>query len=139
MINAFNDQDAKNSVLTLDIVNGGDLIIRDLAYMHLESLQGIVKKLGHFLCRLNTMVKVYQKINGKMIELDFYAIVKKMRKLNIQKTEKTVFIGKDQEFKVRLFMHLLPEAVYNERIRKKTRWLKVKVIKSAKSIKLVLH
>jgi hypothetical protein len=117
-LNAFNDQDAKNSVLTLDVVNDGDLIVRDLAYMHLESLQGIIDRIGHFLCRLNTQAKVYQERDGKMIALDFPAIVKAMRQHNIRKTEETVFIGKNQELQVRLFIYLLPESVYNERMRK---------------------
>ena len=117
-LNAFNDQDAKNSVLTLDVVNDGDLIVRDLAYMHLESLQGIVKRIGHFLCRLNTQAKVYQEQDGKMIALDFTAIVQTMRQHNIRQIEETVFIGKNRELQVRLFIYLLPEAVYNERMRK---------------------
>jgi len=117
-LNAFNDQDAKNSVLTLDVVNDGDLIVRDLAYMHLESLQGIVERIGHFLCRLNTQAKVYQDQNCEIIPLDFSAIVKAMRQHNIQQTEETVFIGKNQDLQVRLFIYLLPEAVYNERMRK---------------------
>ena len=117
-LNAFNDQDAKNSVLTLDVVNDGDLIVRDLAYMHLESLQGIVKRVGHFLCRLNTQAKVYQEQDGEMVTLDFSGIVKAMRQHNIRQIEETVFIGKDQELRVRLFIYLLPEAVYNERMRK---------------------
>jgi len=120
-LNAFNEQDAKNSVLTLDVVDGGDLIVRDLAYMHLEALQGIIERLGHFLCRLNTQAKVYQEQNGKMIELNFSRIVHAMRQYNIQQTEETVFIGKNQELQVRLFIYLLPENVYNERIRKANR------------------
>ena len=103
-LNAFNEQDAKNSVLTLDVVNDGDLIIRDLAYMHLEALQGIVERMGHFLCRLNTQAKVYQRQNGKMIELNFSRIVHAMRQYNIQQTEETVFIGKNKELQVRLFI-----------------------------------
>ena len=125
-LNAFNDQDAKNSVLTLNVVNDGDLIVRDLAYMHLESLQGIVKRIGHFLCRLNTQAKVYQEQDGKIIALDFPAIVKAMRQHNIRQTEETVFIGKNQELQVRLFIYLLPEAVFNERMRKANREAKSK-------------
>ena len=117
-LNAFNQQDARNSVLTLDVVDGGDLIIRDLAYMHLEALRGIVERAGHFLCRLNTQARVYQEKDGKMITLNFSSIVKAMRRYNIRQNEEIVFIGKKQELKVRLFIYLLPESVYNERIRK---------------------
>ena len=117
-LNAFNDQDAKNSILTLDVVNTGDLIIRDLAYMHLEALRGIVERAAQFLCRLNANAKVYQEQNGKMIELDFSAIVRAMRRHNIEQTEETVFIGKNCDFQVRLFIYLLPESIHNERMRK---------------------
>ena len=39
--------------------------------MHHEALQGIVEKIAHFLCRLNTQRKVYQERDGHMVELDF--------------------------------------------------------------------
>lgn len=41
-LNAFNDQDAKDSVVTMKLTKQRDLIIRDLAYMSLEALQLIV-------------------------------------------------------------------------------------------------
>ena len=78
-LNAFNEQDAKDSTATLHFVEEGDLIVRDLAYMHLNALKGIVKKIAHFLCRLNTQRKVYQEQDGQLEELDFAAIVKFMR------------------------------------------------------------
>jgi hypothetical protein len=117
-LNAFNEQDAKNSTATLHLVEEGDLIVRDLAYMHLEALEGIVKKIAHFLCRLNTQRKVYQEQDGKMIELDFSAIVKFMRKNCIKQCEKLVWLGKQKDLQVRLFLFLMPEHVYNERVRK---------------------
>ena len=51
-------------------------------------------------------------------ESDFSAILHAVRQHDIQQTEETVFIGKNQELQVRLFIYLLPEAVYNERMRK---------------------
>lgn len=133
--NAFNEQDAKDSVLTLDVIHNGDLIVRDLAYMHLEALQGIVEKIADFLCRLNTQAKVYQEQDGTMIELDFPAIVKAMRKYNILQTEEMVFIGKNQELEVRLFIYLLPEAAYLERMRKANNTAKSKGRQLSKKFK----
>jgi hypothetical protein len=117
-LNAFNDQDAKNSTATLHLVEEGDLIVRDLAYMHLDALQGIVKKLGHFLCRLNTQRKVYQEQNGELVELDFAAIVESMREHNIRQVEELVWLGREKNLQVRLFLFLLPQSVYNTRMRK---------------------
>jgi len=117
-LNAFNEQDAKDSTATLHLVEKGDLIVRDLAYMHLSALQGIVKEIAHFLCRLNTQRKVYQEQDGHMVELDFTAIVKFMRENNIKQYEEQVWLGKKKDLQVRLFLFLMPQSVYNERIRK---------------------
>ncbi len=55
--------------------------------MHHEALQGIVEKIAHFLCRLNTQRKVYKEQDGQLVELDFAAIVKFMRKKDIKQYE----------------------------------------------------
>ena len=117
-LNAFNEQDAKNSTATLHFVEEGDLIVRDLAYMHLEALQGIVEAIAHFLCRLNTQRKVYKEQDGHMVELDFAAIVKFMHEKNIKQYEEQVWLGKKKDLEVRLFLFLMPQSVYNERLRK---------------------
>jgi len=117
-LNAFNEQDAKDSTATLHLVEEGDLIVRDLAYMHLTALQGIVKKIAHFLCRLNTQRKVYREQDGQLVELDFAAIVKFMRENDIKQYEELVWLGKKKDLQVRLFLFLIPQSVYNERLRK---------------------
>jgi len=117
-INAFNDQDSRNSTATIDVIEQGDLVVRDLAYMHLEMLHKIINKSAVFLCRLNTQTKVYQLQDDEFIELDFSLIVEAMRKNNIGKTEEVVWLGKNQELKVRLFIFLMPRDEYNKRIRK---------------------
>lgn len=123
-LNAFNDQDSVNSMLTLEVVNDGDLIVRDLAYMHLNALKGILDRLGHFLCRVQTQRKVYQQQDDKVIELDFAEIARNMREFDLQHIEESVFLGEDLELQVRLFIYLLPEDVYRERMRKLNRTAK---------------
>jgi hypothetical protein len=116
-LNAFNDQDARNSIATLELVESGDLIVRDLAYMHLDALHGIIDKCAHFLCRLNS-AKVYQIQNGEFFEVDFAATIKFMRENQINQIEKIVALGENKELQVRLFLFLMPTAVHNQRIRK---------------------
>ncbi len=53
-----------------------------------------------------------------MVELDFAAIVKFMRENDIQKYEEQVWLGKKKDLQVRLFLFLMPQSVYNERLRK---------------------
>lgn len=135
-LNAFNDQDAKNSIATLELVETGDLIVRDLAYMHLDALHGIISKLAHFLCRLNSTTKVYQKQDGEFVELDFAATVKFMRENQIKQFEKIVVLGEKKELQVRLFLFLMPTAVHNQRIRKAQTIAKKKGYQLSKTFKI---
>ncbi|MDD2465066.1 MAG: transposase [Desulfobulbus sp.] len=111
-LNAFNDQDATNSTLTLDVVREGDLVIRDLAYMHLSALRGILRNLGDFLCRLQANKQVYQLQGDKKVRLDFSRIVRAMTDAGIDKFEDRVFLDRNLTLQVRLFVYLLPESVY---------------------------
>lgn len=117
-LHAFNEQDATNSTMTLDVIGEGDLVIRDLAYMHLAALNGIVENLGHFLCRLQSNQDVYQVQGSKVTKFNFARIVKAMKEFGVDKFEEKVFLDKDQKVEVRLFLYLLPEGIYQERIRK---------------------
>lgn len=82
-IYAFNEQDATNSVATLDMTRGGDLVIRDLAYMHLLVLEEFIQRSVSFLCRLNTQTLVYQLVKGEMKPVNFSLIVKRMREFGV--------------------------------------------------------
>ena len=117
-LNAFNDQDATNSTLTIDVVREGDLVIRDLAYMHVSALRGILQNFGDFLCRLQANKQVYQRRGEKKVKLDFSRIVRSMTDAGIEKFEDRVFLDQDLTFQVRLLVYLLPERVYQERMRK---------------------
>lgn len=117
-IHAFTDQDATNSTATMETVQEGDLIIRDLAYMHLDALGGFIEKGASFLCRLNTKTKVYQEVNGELKEVKFHLIVKRMREYKINKIDEDVYIGINEMLPVRLFIYLIPQEEYARRIRK---------------------
>jgi hypothetical protein len=117
-LNAFNDQDATNSTLTIDVVKEGDLVIRDLAYMHLSALRGILQNLGDFLCRLQANKNVYQLRGKKKVKLNFSRIVRAMTDAGVEKFEDRVFLDQNLTLQVRLFVYLLPESVYQERMRK---------------------
>jgi hypothetical protein len=51
-VQAFNDQDATNSIETLELTQPGDLIICDLAYMNLGVIKRRIAKGASLLCRL---------------------------------------------------------------------------------------
>ena len=57
---------------------------------------------------------------GDFISIDFKSIYQKLKSSQIDRIEKTVFLGKEK-IKVRLFIYLLPEEEYAKRIRKATK------------------
>jgi len=117
-INAFNEQDATDSLATIEKAEAGDLIIRDLAYMSVAVLKKIINKLALYLCRPNTNVKMYELKNGKYIEIDFDSIVNYMKKHKISFMEKEVYYGSNEKLKTRLILHLLPAEELAKRLRK---------------------
>ena len=81
-------------------------------------MRGILQNLGDFLCRLQANKQVYQLRGKKKLELNFSRIVRAMTDAGIEKIEDRVFLDRDLTLEVRLFVYLLPESVYQERMRK---------------------
>jgi hypothetical protein len=120
-VNAFNHQDATDSLATIEKTQAGDLVIRDLAYMNLEVLKRLIKKLVLFICRVNPTTKIYELIKGNYEELNFNKIKRYMTKHQLSCLEKQVYLGLTHKLKVRLMIYLLPAEVVNERLRKARR------------------
>ncbi len=120
-VNAFNDQDASDSLATIEKTHAGDLVIRDLAYMNLEVLKRLIKKLVLFICRVNPTTKIYELINGNYEELNFDKIKRYMTKHQLSCLEKHGYLSLRYKLKVRLMIYVLPEEVVNERLRKARR------------------
>jgi hypothetical protein len=117
-INAFNLQDSKDSLATIEKTKKGDLIIRDLAYMSLDVLKKIIEKSAIYLCRPNSNVTMYELKNGQYEKLDFDKIAKHMKNNNIATIEKEIYYGSIDKIKTRLILHLLPSEELEKRLRK---------------------
>jgi hypothetical protein len=103
-----NDQGASGDID--DFVSKGDLVIRDLGYFALESLQRIMEKQAYFLSRLRYGVTLYD-LQGN--EINWKTLLKHKGIIDIQ-----ILIGKKQGLPVRLLMVPLPQAIVSQRIRK---------------------
>lgn len=118
-LSAFNEQDAKNSKNTLDKIDQGDLVVRDLAYMGVEVLGGIKLQKASFLCRLGSTTAVFErKSNGCVEKLDFTHLYTHMRQCGLTQMKKNVFLTGNL-FPVRLLIYLLPSDVVAKRVRDK--------------------
>jgi hypothetical protein len=129
-VNAFNQQDAKDSLQTIELTEPNDLIIRDLAYMGLQVLQTIELKKGYYLCRANPNVHIFQKKQQEYEKIDFVELTRYMKTHNIQCLEKQVYLGSKEKLKTRLIVYLLPEEEYAKRMRKAKKYNKKKGRKS---------
>ena len=128
-----NDQtDAKE---TSENVFENDLVIRDLGYFSIPVFSKISKEKAYFLSRLNSNVLVYEK-KGEV--LDFKKLYDEMTKNGIEKCEKRVTIGEDN-LSVRLLIGVVPEHVYEERIRRKQKEEKKKGHTMKEKTKLLCH
>jgi len=117
-VNAFNDQDAKDSLTTIEKTQAGDLVIRDLAYMSLEVLKKFIIKAVIFICRVKSNTKIYEFKNGNYEELTFDKIKRYMKAQNLSCIEKEVYLSLKYKLPVRLIIYLLPDEIVNERLRK---------------------
>jgi hypothetical protein len=117
-LNAFNHQDALSAMESIDIVQEGDLIIRDLGYMHKKVLHTIAEeKKAIYAARLDPRIAVYELINGQYERIDFAHLRAQMKKGGVQQMEKCVYLGAGQQHCTRLVISTLPPAVEEWRLR----------------------
>jgi hypothetical protein len=134
-INAFNEQDAKDSLATIEMTKSGDLIIRDLAYMSIAVLKKIIEKHAFYLCRPHAGIKMYEKIKDEFVEIDFNKVTKNLKKNKLSVIEKNVYYGAVDKIATRLIIHLLPVEELEKRLRKANKNAKKKGRKLSKEYK----
>ena len=117
-ITPANRPDSTDAKVTLVDIKKNELYIRDLGYFILANLTKIKNASAYFINRLNTNTNVYEEKDNKFKELDFEALYKKMKSAGIRRMEKTVFIGLKEKLPVRLIIEIMPDEVYEKRIRK---------------------
>jgi hypothetical protein len=116
-INEAVRNDQRDASETAANIEENDLIIRDLGYFSTSVLQKIHDQKAFYLSRHLSSTSVYDE-NGE--EIDFKKYYAFMTKNGIDKLEKQVFIGRDKT-PVRLVIGLVPDEVYQTRIRRKVK------------------
>jgi len=116
-VNAFNEQDPKDSIATIELTKEGDLIIRDLAYMSFEVLKYISSNHRFFLCRAKPNAYIYELKDEEYVKVDFVEIDKYMKHIGIDTLEKELYLGNNEKLQIRLILHRLPANEIAKRIR----------------------
>jgi hypothetical protein len=112
--------DQQDSKETLDTIQKGDLLMRDLAYAGQAYLRRVDQEGAYYLNRLNTSWTVFDAENKP---IDFVKIHKKIKRYKLEVIEVEAFVqigkkGKDGKLPTRLFASKVSQHVYKNRIRK---------------------
>jgi IS4 transposase len=113
--------DASETKTKIDI---GDLVLRDLGYFNLSVLTGFVGQGGSFISRLNTSILVFEPDAEE--EINFKELYGQMHRQQQARCDKQVLVGKGKMEQIRLIVEIVPEQVYQERIRKVNKFNKEK-------------
>lgn len=104
-------QDARE---TVDQIEKGDLIIRDLGYFSMPVLRSIAEKKAFFLSRLKTKMSVFDENSN---QVNFSSLYCKMVEDKTQRVQIKALIGEKERLQVRMSIELVPQEVYEKRIR----------------------
>lgn len=117
-ITAGNKPDISNTNAILDEVQSGDLVLRDLGYCKLDSLEKLKAKQSYFVSRFHPSMMVYlNKSDTTPVDLGRYL---KREYGHLNTIDITVYIGNSKE-EHRLIAYRVPSEVSNERRRKAIR------------------
>jgi hypothetical protein len=101
---------------TKERIHKGDLILRDLGYFNLSILTGFANEGAFFISRLNATIRIFEP--ETMCEIKLKDLYDQMCARKQTRFEKQVLAGKRKLEKLRLIVEIVPEHVYEERIRK---------------------
>jgi hypothetical protein len=108
--------DQRDAVETAGHVAASDLVIRDMGYFSTAVLEAISRKEAFFLSRLPSSVSVCK---DQKEQLFFNQLYRKMQQRGMDEMELPVFVGEERKIPVRLILRLVPDEVYEQRIREK--------------------
>jgi hypothetical protein len=111
-------QDGADARQTVDSVEKGSLILRDLGYFDKKVFGEIMSKDAYFLSRLKPKTLLYVLQNGKKEKLCLEAIYKKLQYNQLEYMEVDVFLDKEATNPVRLIVEPIPDEEFEKRMRK---------------------
>jgi hypothetical protein len=96
-------------------IEAGDLVLRDLGYFSIKVLKAIIKNGAFIVSRLQTKISVY---GPDCEQISFSKLYSWMLKHKISHLQKQVLIGKDDKIPIRLIIDIVPEEIYQKRLKK---------------------
>lgn len=112
-------RDSKDAICKKEDICKGDLVIRDLGYYSDAVIENFINKKAYFISKLYHNVSVRQNLDDK-VKIDFGQIYEQMTAKGQQQLDINVYIGKKRH-PVRLIIAMMPENIYERRIRQKNK------------------
>lgn len=128
--------DQEESKTTLENIKKNDLHIRDLGYITMPYLEGVIEREAYFLNRLPVRLNVYQLKDGSYQSVNWECIDRKMQKGKLNYLDLNVAIGEKSKLNVEMIIQPVPEDIYKERIKKATVHAKSKGCQLTKEYKI---
>jgi hypothetical protein len=108
-------QDSTDAKEKTGDIQAGDLIIRDLGYFSSDVIKEIYKRNAYFVSRLNAKMLIYEPNHQEICFSKLYAW---MSQHKISHLQKHVLMGKDLLMPARLVIDIVPEEIYQKRLKK---------------------
>jgi hypothetical protein len=115
-----NQNDQKNSKLSINKLKENSLILRDLGYFKLSAFRDIINNKGYFLSRYLNGTKLRKTLSGKLLKIN--DLFKEMKRKAYN--EFFIYLGAKEKLPVRIIIHKTPKKEYLERIRKISKKIK---------------
>jgi hypothetical protein len=109
--------DHQDAGKTCHQAEAGDLILRDLGYFSRDVFSVFMDQKAFFLSRLESQTVVIHEKSRKRVS--FKQLYRQMQKKGIEEQELDVRIGRDKQIRVRLPVRIVPEQVYEKRVRER--------------------
>jgi hypothetical protein len=114
-LHPFTKVDLTDAIESINDLEPGCLIIRDLGYTCIEVIRGIKKQKSSFISRLINGANVYQLINNGFELINFKEIYQYLLKHQISSIEKDVYVT-DKKEPVRMIIEIMPEELIKQRL-----------------------
>ena len=111
-------QDSTDASETIEMIEAGSLILRDLGYFSSHVLEEIKHKKAYYISRSRHKMKIYIMKEGSYEELCLKKVHEKMKSNALLYQELNVFIGEKKKMPVRLIIETMPEQEVNKRLAK---------------------
>jgi hypothetical protein len=108
--------DQLDSRETIKDIEKNDLCIRDLGYVTMPYLKGVINAEAYFLNRLPPKMGTFQIKNGKLQPVDWGKIHSLMQRRSLPHLAIDVFLDKKMTVKVRMIIEAVPEQIAQKRI-----------------------